>query len=48
MAFEREVKKAFDEAKAKLDKKHEESAKIVDEKINETREKAYKRLGKET
>jgi len=48
MAFEKDIKKAFDEAKAKLDIKYEESAKMVDEKIRETKEKAYKRLGKET
>jgi len=48
MSFEKEVKKAFDGAKAELDGKYEESAKIVDSKIREAREKAYKRLGKET
>lgn len=48
MSFEKEVKKAFDGAKAKLDKKYEESAKNVDDKVREAREKTYKRLGKET
>ena len=48
MAFEKDVKKAFDEAKAKLDKKYQDDAKSVDEKIRVTKEKAYKRLAKET
>lgn len=48
MSFETNVKKAFEEAKAKLDKKYQESAKIVESEIMEARDKTYKRLGKET
>jgi len=48
MSFEKEVKKAFDGAKAKLDKKYEESENMVNQKIREAQEKTYKRLGKET
>jgi hypothetical protein len=48
MSFDKEIKKAFDAAKAKLDKRYEESAKMVDEKIREVQGKTYKRLGKET
>jgi|GEM_PF-1818165 len=48
MSFEKEITKAFDGAKAKLDRRYEESAKVIDEKIKEAQGKAYKRLGKET
>ena len=48
MSFEKEVKKAFDGAKAKLGTKYEESANMVSQKIKGAQEKTYKRLGKET
>ena len=47
MADER-VSKAFEQARFEIDRKHQESTKVIEGRVKEVQEKTYKRLEKET
>ena len=42
------VSKAFEKARAEIDRKHQESIKVVEGRVKEVQEKTYKRLEKES
>ena len=42
------VSKAFEQARSEIDRKHQESTKVIEGRIKEVQEKAYKRLEKQT
>lgn len=46
MSFENPIRNTFEDAKAKIERKYQESAKEIEIKIKEAREKTYKRLEK--